>query len=333
MADKIRWGILGTGAIAKKFAAGLTAVPDAQLVAVGSRTQAKADEFGAQFNVPHRHGSYQALAADSDLDVVYVSSPHTGHAEHSLLCLHAAKAVLCEKPFAVNFEQAREVVKFARKTRTLLVEAMWSRFLPALHKLRQLLAEGAIGEVRMMYADFGFRAGFNPQSRLFDPNLAGGGLLDVGVYCVSLASMVMGPAAELCGLAEIGQTGVDEQAAFVLKTKANQLAVCSTGVRTTTPQEATILGADGWIRLTAPWWRGTQVVLHKGGQEQVFELPYEGNGYNCEAAEVGRLLREGKTQSDIMPLDETLSIMKTLDKLRAKFGVKYPVETRSPKPE
>ncbi len=169
MADKIRWGILGTGNIAHSFATGLPVVTDAELVAVGSRSQKTADAFGDEFNVPRRYATYEELVNDPDVDAIYVSSPHSGHLEHSKLCLGAGKAVLCEKPFTINAAQAQELIDFARQQGVFLMEAVWTRFLPTLVRVRELLAEQAIGEVRMLGADFGFRTGFDPRSRLFDP--------------------------------------------------------------------------------------------------------------------------------------------------------------------
>ena len=324
---RVQWGVIGAGGIAGKFADGLKDVEGAQLVAIGSRTKEKADAFGDKFAVPHRHGSYEALAADGDVEAVYIATPHPMHRPNSILCLEAGKAVLCEKPFTVNAAEAREVAAVARRKGLFLMEAMWSRFLPPMVKLRELLADGAIGEVRMVMADFGFRCGWNPESRLLNPALAGGGLLDVGVYPISLASMILGEPVGVTGLADIGKTGVDEQAAMVLKCEGGTIAVLATGVRTSTPHEATILGTDGWVRLHAGWWRGSRFTIHPGGKEaQDIRVPITGNGYNYEADEVARCLAAGKTESDVMPLDETLSIMKTMDELRRQWGLKYPME-------
>ena len=327
MEDKVRWGIIGTGSIAKKFAEGLGVLPDAELIAVGSRAQETADEFAERFGVRNRHLNYEALAGDPEIDAVYVATPHPLHRENSILCLNAGKAVLCEKPFAINAREAEEVIHVAREKNLFLMEAMWTRFLPVMVRLRQVLSEGAIGEVRMLCCDFGFRAGFNPRGRLFDPELGGGALLDVGVYTVSLSSMIFGAPARVAGLAHLGETGVDEQSAFVLAHEGGELSVLSTAVRTRTAQEAVILGTEGRIRLHSPWWRGTKMTVSAAGEEdESVELPYDGNGYNCEAAEVGKRLREGKLESEIMPLDETLSVMKTMDRIREEWGLKYPME-------
>jgi predicted dehydrogenase len=327
MTKKIRWGILGTGRIAGEFAQGLSVLADAELVAVGSRTQEAANLFADKFNVARRHASYEALANDAEVEVIYISTPHSLHAENTLLCLQAGKAVLCEKPFAINAAQTQQMVDLARQKKLFLMEAMWTRFLPVLVKVRELLAQGAIGQVRMLAADFGFRTDFNPQGRLFNPDLGGGALLDVGIYPVALASMVLGAPNRITGLAHLGQTGVDEESAFILGYPQGQLAVLYTAVRTSTPQEATLMGDKGQLRIHSPWWKPTKLTLAVAGQpEQVFDLPFSGNGYNYEAEEVGRCLRAGKLESDLIPLNETLSMMQTLDELRRQWGLKYPME-------
>jgi len=326
MSDRLRWGIMGAGAIAGKFATGLTATDTGVLTAIGSRTQEKADAFGEQHNVPHRHGSYEDLVHDPDVDAIYVATPHPMHRPNTLLALDAGKAVLCEKPFTVNAAEAREVVAAAREKGLFCMEAMWSRFLPSVRKVVELIGEGAIGEVRMIQADFGFRTGFDPESRLLKLELAGGGLLDVGIYSLSLSAMILGAPQAVTGFAEIGETGVDEQAAFIVKFPGDTLAVCSTGVRTSTPHEATVLGADGYIRLTAPWWSGADVILTRGGESETIAVEKVGNGYNYQAEEVARCIAAGRTESDIMPLDESIVLLETLDELRAQWGLKYPME-------
>lgn len=326
MSSNTRWGIIGTGAIAGKFAEALRSAEGAELVAVGSRSQQKADAFAERFQIPRRHGGYEALAADEDIDAVYIATPHPMHCANSLLCLQAGKAVLCEKPFAVNARQAAEVIGLARKKKLFLMEAMWARFLPTLVKTREILSAGTLGELRMVTAAFAFRAGWNPEGRLLNPVLAGGGLLDVGVYCVSLASMVLGKPSRIAGLADIGKTGVDEQSGVVLGYDGGQLAVLISGVRTSIPHEAMIIGTEGMIRLHHPWWCGTRMTLSAGGKDEVLDLPFKGNGYTHEAEEVGRCLAAGRLESETMPLDETLSIMKTLDGIRSQWRLRYPVE-------
>ena len=326
MADTIRWGILGPGAIAHSFANGLKVLPDAELVAVGSRAQKRADKFGDEFDVPHRHGSYEALAADPDVDVIYVAVPHSGHMKSTILCLNAGKAVLCEKPFAINAKQAQAMIETARSKGVFLMEAMWTRFLPVIVKVREWLAEGAIGDVHMVNADFGFGASFNIESRLFDPERGGGALLDVGVYTVAFASMVFGGAPErIVSMAHKCESGVDERAAMIFGYGAGQLAVLITAITTNTAHLSTILGSAGRIDIPH-FWHGTQATLSAGGEEQTVDLPFKGNGYEYQAIEVMDCLRAGKLESDIIPLDESLAIMQTMDTIRDQWGLKYPME-------
>jgi predicted dehydrogenase len=204
---------------------------------------AAAQQFALEFGVARLHDSYEALAADPTVDAIYIATPHTYHCANTLLCLQAGKAVLCEKPFAINLGEAEQMVSEARSRRLFLMEAMWSRFLPALVEVRRLLADGAIGRPRMLTADFGFRTEVNPQSRLFDPHLGGGALLDVGIYPLSLAWMIFGAPASIQAQAHVGSTGVDERTGVLLGYDAGELALLSCAVTTDTPQEAVILGA------------------------------------------------------------------------------------------
>ena len=324
---KFRWGILGTGSIARQFVRGLNSVPEAEVLAVGSRSEASAEKFADKRNIPRRYASYDALASDPDVDVVYIATPHPFHAENATMCLEAGKAVLCEKPFCVNAAEAERVVGLAREKGLFLMEGMWTRFFPLMEEVRRLVSEGALGEVRMLNVDFGFRADPDPASRLFAPGLGGGALLDVGVYCVSFASMVLGRPSGSVGVSHLGETGVDEQASVVLEHEGGRLANLSIGVRTNTPQEATIMGTEAYIRIHAPWWRPKSMTISRPGTEdETVEAPVSGNGFNYEAAEVMRCLEAGKMESDVMPLDETLSVMRTMDGIRAEWGLKYPGE-------
>ncbi len=320
--ERFRWGILGTGRIANKFAAGLADVEGAELAAIGSRTREGAELFGSKWNVRKRHASYSALAADPEVDAIYVSTPHSLHCENTLLCLEAGKPVLCEKPFAMNAAQAEEMIRSARSRRRFLMEGMWTRWNPVTLRVRELVREGAIGAPRMLSCDLGFRAAFDPASRLFDPARGGGALLDVGVYCVAYAHMIFGAAPEqVAGLADRGSTGVDEQSACILRYESGALAVLSSAVRTTTPMEATICGTEGWIRV--PHFYDADRLLLNGEEIRIERV---GNGFNYEAAEVQRLVRAGKLESDVLPLDESLAILRTLDRIRAQWGLRYPAD-------
>ena len=329
MSDTFRWGVIGTGFIADTFVRDLALLPDHAVVAVGSRSREAADTFADRHAIPHRHASYADLVADPEVDAVYVATPHPGHHDAALLGIEAGKAVLVEKPFTMDADGARSLVAAARARGTFLMEAMWTRFLPVMVKVRELLAQKAIGEVRAVMADFGFRARFDPQSRLFAPELGGGALLDVGVYVISFASMVLGPKAPLkvASLAQLGETGVDEQSSYILDYGDGVLASLFAAVRTQSPQEAVILGSEGRIRVHSQFYHATRITLSRNGRaDQDIEAPFEGNGFNYEAAEVMRCLRSGRTESDVLPLDETLAVMQTMDRIRKPWGLRYPSE-------
>ncbi len=323
----IRWGIMGPGSIARRFTAGLKETPGAVLQAVGSRDLSRAQSFASEYGYHSSHGSYEALVNDPNVDVIYVAVPHNGHRDGCLLALQAGKAVLCEKPFTMNRREAVEVVTAARKNGTFLMEGMWTRFFPIMVKMRELLAENSIGDVRMIEADFGFRAGFNPSSRLFDPNLGGGALMDVGIYCLSLASMVLGAPDTLTGFATLGETGVDEQAVMNLRYKSGALAMLSTAIRTNTAHRATVYGEEGRIELHSPFWMCSSMTLHRNGQDPAtFDMPFTSSGFQFEAMEVQRCLGAGLLESPVIPLDETLQLMGTMDELRRQWGVIYPAD-------
>lgn len=322
-----RWGIIGLGGIAHKFAEGLKAVPDAELLAVASRSQVKADQFGDKYSARRRYGSYQALAEDSEVDAAYIATPHPMHKEDALMCIAAGKAVLCEKPFTINAQEAREVIAAAKERQVFLMEAMWTRFFPIMIRLRELLAKGEIGDIGMVQADFGFRSDVNPEGRLYNKALGGGALLDVGIYPLSFASMVLGTPVDVCGLAAMGQTEVDERTGMVLRYPNGQIAVLSCAVRTNTLQEALVMGSKGWIKIHREFWKPEKMTVGRDGKApEEIHLPYQGNGYNYEALEVMKGVREGRLESAVMPLHETVSLMETMDRLRRSWGLKYPME-------
>jgi len=334
----LRWGILGAGAIAKRFCSDVKPVGDHQIAAVGSRDIEKANGFAEQFDIPRRHGSYEDLVNDPDVDVIYVATPHNFHKEHSLLALGAGKAVLCEKPFTINLAEAKVVIDEAKKRNLFLMEGMWSRCFPVMAKAREFAKSGAIGTPRLLEADFGFRGGklnvekgqlegINPQGRLFDPNLGGGALMDVGVYPVSLAEMFFGKPDKTAALAKLGGTGVDENTGILLSFPGGEVASLHTSLQVNTPQKATLLGTDGRVEIHSPWWKPTKVTCYRNGQDpEVFEQTFEGGGFQFEAMHVAECLRAGKTESDVIPHSDTLAVMEALDAIRAQIGIKYPME-------
>lgn len=327
MAETVRWGILGPGKIARRFAADLAGEPGAQIVAVGSRDLERARTFAADFGVDRAHGSYAELAADAQVDAVYIASPHSGHHAHTLLCLAAGKHVLCEKALAVNASQAVEMIAAARNRKRVLMEAMWMRFLPLFGRIREMVGRGDLGEVRLLQADFGFRAAFDPLSRLFDPSLAGGTLLDLGVYPVSLAHMLLGKPLSIQCTANLADTGVDEELGAVLHHPGGGLTVMATSFRADTPREAVIVGTAGRLRIRTPWWGASRMEFTaEGGQGTAVEVhePHRGLAHQAEA--FMDLIRQGRLESAVMPLDESLTVMQTMDEMRRQAGVVYPGE-------
>jgi predicted dehydrogenase len=265
---------------------------------------------------------------DPGVDVVYVATRHPGHLDAMRLCLEAGKPVLCEKPFTVNAREAAAAIQVARQRRVFLMEAMWTRFFPAMIRLRSMLADGRIGEPRLLQGDFGFLNDWKPEGRHLDLALGGGALLDVGVYLVSLSSMFFGPPVQVVSNAFLGSTGVDETCAMIFRHGRGELSSLAAAIRTDTRKEATLYGTEGRIEIHVPFWKpqAFTVVPLKGEPERV-ELPYPNFGYQFEAAHVMECLRQGKLESDVMPLAETLSVMETLDRVRAPWGLTYPADS------
>lgn len=326
--DRIKWGILGTGRIAQSFAEGLCILPNAELRATGSRSQATADSFAERWNIPKSYASYESLATDPEVDAVYIATPHSEHMVNSILCLKAGKAVLCEKPMAVNGKQARKMTTVAREKGILLMEGMWSRFPPGMAKVRELVNSGVLGELRSLQADFGFKAmNRDPKGRLFNRELAGGSLLDIGIYPISLSSMLFGKPDTIVTSCHKGKTGVDEQAAFIFSHTGGALSVMHSSLQAQTSQEAVISGTEARLTIKRQCWRPQELVLTRNDDsEELFSLPFTGNGFNYEAAAFMELMRKGKHESEVMPLEESIAIMETMDAIRAQWGLRYPME-------
>jgi predicted dehydrogenase len=322
--DTISWGIAATGNIAGLFATGLQQLDDAEISAVGSRSEDRAKEFAAQVGGRRAHGSYEDLAADPDVDVVYVASPHTLHEAHTLLFLEAGKHVLCEKPLAVNRAQAERMVAAARSRGLFLMEAMWSRFLPSWRRVRDLVGDGQLGEVQSIEASLGFRRPVDPAHRLFDRALGGGATLDIGVYPVAFSSFLVGTPDAVTAKGRLGETGVDEHVAAVLQHPGGALATIEAAIRAWLPSGARVIGSDGWARVPPMIHNATYVdVGDADGERERLDTPFDGQGLRFQAVEVHRCLRAGLTESPDMPLDESCAIAGTLDAIRADVGMTY----------
>jgi predicted dehydrogenase len=325
--DRIRWGILGTGGIAATFAGDLRQIDDAELVAVGSRTAEAAQRFAGRFEVPRACSSYQALVNDPDVDVVYVATPQSIHAECMRLAIEAGKAVLCEKPFTLTGAEAREVVQLARDRSVFLMEAMWTRFLPHMRRIDQLLRSGALGDVTTLVADHGQAIPDDDGHRLRRPELGGGALLDLGVYPVSLASHVLGAPSTVSAVGLLSPQGVDLQTSIVLTYDTGAHALLTTTLGAWTANRATISGTEARIEIDGIWFTPTSFSLFRPGasEPERFERPRLGAGLWYQAQAVGELLREDATESPLMPLAETVTIMETLDAVRGQIGLIFPV--------
>ncbi|WP_420641723.1 Gfo/Idh/MocA family protein [Candidatus Leptofilum sp.] len=325
--EKIRWGILATGDIAGQLAAAINSVPDAVCLAVGSRSQTSADRFGDQWGIPRRYPTYEALANDPDVDVIYIATPHNLHYENMLLCLNAGKHVLCEKALTVNAAEAEACLALAKEKGLFLMEAMWMKFIPSIQQVLAWVANGRIGNIHYVHAHFSFNIPYNPQSRLYDPALAGGALLDMGIYPATLAHLLLGKPDRILSAAHMGETGVDELNAAIWHYNRGAQAILSSSQRLERPCDAIITGSRGYIHLHENFWHNqTVTVKEHGGQPETIHIPYEGNGYSYEVHEVHNCLRASKLESDVVPHADTLEIITLLDEMRQQWGLVYPQE-------
>ena len=327
---ELRWGVLGTGGIAAGFLSDLAELDSSTGYAVASRRPGGAEAIGERFGVPRRFSSYEQLCAEPAVDAVYVATPHPFHLANALLAIEAGKHVLVEKPFTMTGDEARKLVAAARSAGVFCMEAMWTRFLPHMATLRELLADGALGTIRTLHADHGQWFPADPSHRLFAPGLGGGALLDLGVYPVSFASMVLGPPETVQAVASPAMTGVDltTSALLTYPSGAHAVLTCTSGART--PTVAWVAGDRGRVQIERTWYAGSTLTFTpRDGEVQRFEvgdvvLPGAGGlaakGMRFEAAEAARCIAAGLPESPLMPLDETVSIMDTLDRIGRACG-------------
>lgn len=329
----MRWGILGTGGIAHAFAAALASRTRQRVVAVGSRTQERATEFAAEVGA-RGYGSYAALVADPEVDVVYVATPHSAHHDDALLALAAGKPVLVEKAFTRNAQEARAVASAAYAAGLFCAEAMWTRFLPGTDILRQLLEDGALGRVTTVFADHGQPLWPDGPQRLADPALAGGALLDLGIYPVSFASFALGGLVDVTATGWLTPEGVDAEESLVVRGGNGGLGLLHATMAARTPTLASVIGTDGRVDLGDPlaprgrWYAPAllRFTPRDGGATVSWSPDTIDHGLAFEAAEVARCLADGLTETPLMPLAETVSVMEVLDSARAQLGVVYPGE-------
>jgi predicted dehydrogenase len=321
---EIRWGVVGPGRIAEKVVEDFAVVDGARAVAVASRSQARADDFAARHGVDRAYGSYAEILADPDVDVLYVATPHPQHHAIALAALRAGKALLVEKSFTATTPGAAEVIDLARKTGVFVMEAMWTRFQPAVVALRELIADGAIGELRSVQADLGVTREYDPADRLFDLALGGGALLDLGVYVVSFAQMLLGTPERVVAAGSLFPSGADAEAALLLDYADGRTATLTTSLRNALPGQARVFGTTGWIDVLPRFHHPETIVLHRVGAEPetITRRPL-GAGYAHELIEVTEGVRAGRPESAVMPLADTLAVQRLLNDAAEQLGVRH----------
>ncbi|MFH9721825.1 Gfo/Idh/MocA family protein [Streptomyces sp. NPDC017254] len=327
----VRWGILATGGIAERFTTDLLTLDGAEVVAVASRTEASAKAFADRFGIPRAYGEWDRLFADEDVDVVYVATPHHAHREAAGRALEAGRAVLCEKALTLNAREAEELVTLSRDRGLFLMEAMWMYCNPLIRQLVELVRDGAIGEVRTVQADFGLAGPFPADHRLRDPAVGGGALLDLGVYPVSFAQLILGEPDTVQAHALLSPEGVDLNTGMLLGWGSGASALLSCSLVADTPLTASVTGSLGRIDVPRGFFFPERFTLHRDGREpEEFVSRNDPHSFRHEAAEVMRCLRAGETESPLVPLEGSLAVMRTLDAVRDRIGVRYPQETATP---
>ncbi|GAA1940508.1 Gfo/Idh/MocA family oxidoreductase [Microbacterium aoyamense] len=323
----LRWGILGPGGIARAFASDLrTAGLD--IVAVGSRSAETASAFAAEFDVPHVHDSYEKFVAEPDVDIVYIATPHPFHAQQAILALEAGKHVLVEKPFTINAAEAAQVQGVARAKGLLAMEAMWTRYLPMMVRVREIIAAGTLGDIRAVTADHTQKISNDPGHRLNALELGGGALLDLGIYPVSFAWDVLGEPASVSAAAVLGETGADAEVATIFTYASGAIATTLSAAHSAGPNTAHVIGTEARIDIDKTWYNQTsfRVVAPDGTVLESYDTKIEGRGMQYQAIAAEQYVQDGSLDSGILPLDETVAIMQTLDDVRGIIGVRYPTE-------
>lgn len=354
MSKSIQWGFLGCGEVAHDIAADFSQVPDSSIAAVCSRTKTSAEKFARKFNIPKVYESPDAMLADPALDIVYIATPHHLHQQHAMACLQAGKAVLCEKPLTVSEQQAESLIAEARKRKLFCMEAMWMRFFPLIQDIKTRIDQGELGNIQLMHADFGYPTKFDPENRFFNAGVYGGTLLDRGIYTISLAQYLLGNPVDISSSAHIGDTGVDEHASCLLKFESGAIASLSSTLRGLSSNEAVITGSKGKLKIHDPFYRPAQFSIQQtaeprsgsngGWTQKIRQMPvvqtlrktaypliksiiynnnktatFSGNGYQFEIQEVTRCLQQGLQESPVMPLEDSLAVLRIMDTMRQQW--------------
>ena len=327
MSGQLRMGIIGTGRIVARWMQDVAAANAAEVTAIASRDEARAREAAQRYGIARAYGSYEAMLEADVCDAVYIATPHSMHRECALLAMKAGKHVLCEKPIAPNAAQFREMADFAKAQGVLLMEGMWTRFFPATQEVRRLVQSGALGETRMIQADFSSHTPFETQTRMFDPAQAGGALLDIGCYGIHYAMYLYGAAPEqVGGTAVLGASGVDEQAVIALRFPGGRMASVACGLRVALPDTARIHGTEGSVEVPG-FWHPSGYDLTKDGKTAHVTVPeHAPEGFAYEVRHFCECVREGRLESPIIPHAESLAALEVMDDFRAQIGLRYPFE-------
>lgn len=324
MHTKIRWGIIGLGQIAHKFASDIQLSSSAILQGVASRDIDKARSFSKKFNAAAFYDSYEELARATDIDVVYIATPHVFHFENTLLCLRHGKSVLCEKPLGMNREEVKIMMEEALSNNCFLMEGLWTRFIPATEKVLALVKEGAIGDLKFIHADFGFKAPIKLEGRVYNKKLGGGSLLDIGIYPVYLSLLTLGVPTDIKAMARMTQTAVDSYCAMLFDYENSANAILESTIETNTPTEACIYGSKGTLKMHSRFHHSEKISWYQDGHlKEVFDMRYSGNGYCYEIEEVNKCLINNLLESDKLPPGVSLSLITILDKIRDEIGLVY----------
>lgn len=328
MTKKINWGIIGLGKIAHKFAQDLLLSENAILKAVASREINKAKEFGEKYQTTKHYGSYEAIAKDPEIDIIYIATPHVFHYEYTMMCLKNNKSVLCEKPMGMNTQQVKKLIAEAKNRNLFLMEGIWTRFIPATEKLLELLSQQAIGDIESVQADFGFKGDLSSESRVYNKSLGGGSLLDVGIYPIYLSLISLGTPNKITAHARMLENQVDGYCTMELNYDNGAKANLESSIDTDTPIEAIIKGTKGSIKLHRRFHHSEKITISKGDKTQTFELKYKGNGYFHEIEEVNECLLNGRIESKKLPLQNSQQLISILDGVRKEINLSYHTDSK-----
>ncbi|AGC77443.1 putative dehydrogenase [Nonlabens dokdonensis] len=320
----VNFGIIGLGKIVHKFAHDIALVDSCTLKAVGSRNKEKAREFATSYNALYYYDSYEQVAANPEVDVIYIATPHTFHYKNTMMCLHAGKAVICEKPFAMNTSEVKDMIKTAKEKNLFLMEALWTRFIPGTLQVMELIDSGAIGRINSISSSFGFAATREPNSRLNRKDLGGGSLLDIGIYPIFISLLLLGLPKETYAVGQLNSNNVDQHCAMIMKFKNNATASLKSDFTSKIPIETIIYGSKGKITMEEPFHSTRKLVVEIEHQEtQIINTVIDGNGYTHEIKEVVACLKNNKNESDLMTHQFSLDLIKTLDHVRSLIGLEY----------